>query len=215
MPPSRVSRRTTAGVLIAAALIGLLAGLWLAGGPPGRTLNDLHATLLPEPRAIGPFELVDHHGNTFTAAHLRGKWTFVFLGYTHCPDVCLTTLTTLDRISDALAGGPLEGDTLFLFVSVDPRRDDPARLAEYVAYFNEGFIGATGIEQELRSLAARMAVPYRIPADADPAAGYTVDHSASVMLLGPAAGFHAVFSAPHDAERMIADYRKIRQYRKD
>lgn len=206
------------GALMAAALILAVvaagAGIWLGsdllGGDdrldPGRMKA---ATLLPSPKPLTPFELVDQDALPYGTDRLTGHWTFVSFGYTSCPDVCPTTMAAFDALARRLDAAGAGQTAEFLFVSVDPERDPPRRLAQYVRYFNPSFLGATGSHDQLRSLTRQLGVLYARAEGQDTAMSYLVDHSASVLLLDPKARLAAIFSAPHDVDAMAADFADI------
>lgn len=203
-------------VLIAGAAVA--AGLWFGAttfrglsSPVPVTLQQ--GTLLGQPRLLADFALIDQDGQPFTLASLQGGWTFLSIGYTQCPDVCPMTLATLDavarRIAEAADGRRVEARPRILFVSVDPERDTPERLAQYVRYFNPGFLGATGDEIQLRALTAQLGLPYARVEGQDTAMGYLMDHSASILLVDPQGRLTAIFSTPHDAGAMASDFLTI------
>jgi protein SCO1 len=201
-------------VVLLSAVLALAIGYWLADHLLGKTpdLSGLHATVFREPRAIDPFALVDHTGKQFDNSSLQGHWSFVFFGYTHCPDVCPTTLSVLNSVARKLES---ESDPVqFVFISIDPGRDTPEQLGQFVSYFNGSFIGATGSEDALNALTRQLGVIYaRVAANAGPrtagAENYLMDHSASVLLFDPAGRFHAVFTPPLDAKSMANDFKVI------
>lgn len=162
--------------------------------------------VLPEPRALGDFSLVDQHGEPFSIERLRGRWSLVFFGFTYCPDICPSTLYDLRQVSDTLAEGDAsEAAPQVVFVSVDPERDSPERLGEYVSWFGPDFAGVTGAPEQLLPLAQRIGVAYRIQEHAPGSQDYSVDHSASVFLTDPQGRLHGVFPAPVDAAAMAHD----------
>jgi len=213
----RTNRKTTLGApradilfILAAttvALVSAAAGfsLWqlrqAESAPPMAALK-----VLPEPRVLADFSLVDQDGQPFSLDRLRGKWSLLFFGFTHCPDVCPSTLYDLDQVHRALgdAAGDL-ADHQVVFVSVDPERDSPARLAEYVAYFNADFLGVTGDPGQLAPLALQIGVAYRIEPHEPGSVNYSVDHSATVFLTDTKGRLHGIFSSPHDPGPMIRD----------
>jgi protein SCO1/2 len=201
------------------ALLSIGAGVWLGNRlletPIPPPPPDISATVLPTPRPIGAFHLLDQYHKPFDESRLRGHWSFVFFGYTHCPDVCPTALATLASVYRGLGDVPeLKADTQVVFVSVDPQRDTPDQLAAYVSYFDTDFIGATGPEAQLKPLTTRLGIVYaRVPGESP--ADYLVDHSAAILLFDPQARLYALFSAPHDAATMGADYRKLRAHAGD
>ena len=98
-----------------------------------------------------------------------------------------------------------------MLVSVDPERDDPERLKEYVKYFNKDFLGATGTTSNLASFAKQVSAVYSLPADRS-SKDYLVDHSSSIILINPNAEVHAVFTPPQQADLLAADYIKLRDF---
>jgi protein SCO1/2 len=160
----------------------------------------------PEPRVISPFKLAAQDGKPFDLESLKGKWTFVYFGYTYCPDVCPTTLAELARAKKLLDQAGLSAQ--YVFVSVDPQRDTPKRLAQYVAFFDPGFVGASGGGEALTALTRQIGVAYSFP-EGTKGATYAVDHSSIVALFDPDARLHAVFTPPQEAEGIADGFRKI------
>jgi protein SCO1/2 len=115
----------------------------------------------------------------------------------------------LSQTADLLGQDKPASRPRFVFVSVDPERDSLDRLASYVPYFNPEFIGVTGPGADLHQLTGQLGILYRKVEDEETALDYLVDHSASIMLTDPQGRLSAVFSAPHDARAMAADFRKI------
>jgi protein SCO1/2 len=203
-------------IYVLIAVLAVAGGLWAAKSLTEKATapipQDLTATLWPEPKPLPAFSLVDHHGDPFTLDSLKGHWTFLFFGYTHCPDVCPTTLAMFDALARNLGTGDAASDTQFVFVSVDPERDPPERLAEYVTYFNPAFLGVTGqTEVHLNALTIPLGILHMKSPDPQSDGGYLVDHTASVILVDPRARLHAVFGPPHDAGAILKDYTAIRQ----
>lgn len=199
----RVLRRIIP-VLLAAALLGACS----RPEPP----QLAQGTLLPSPRPIAAFSLVDHTGAPFTLDSLKDHWTFAFFGYTHCPDVCPTSLAMLAQVqrkldAETLPGAPPRG----LFVSVDPARDTPQLLAQFVPYFHPEFIGATGEAEEIDRLTRQLGILHaRAAGGTDD--NYLVDHSAAIILFDPEGRFHTLFNVPHDPQLIADDFKKIKQY---
>jgi protein SCO1/2 len=163
--------------------------------------------VLPEPRMIPDFELVDDEGQPFSLENLRGYWTIMFFGFTNCPDVCPSALYDLNLVSEKLEeqrGGELPA-TRVLFVSVDPERDTLGKLAEYLDYFNPGFIGVTGTQEQLAVLTMQLGIAYEIEEHEPGAEKYNVYHSVSFLLSDPAGRLYGVFPAPHDAGKITSD----------
>jgi protein SCO1/2 len=193
------------------AIVALSLGLWLGlhqfqTGMQGPA--DLRAaTALHPPRPLQDFALTGHDGQPFTLDSLRERWTFLSIGYTHCPDVCPTTLATFDAVAKRADSATKRPQ--FLFVSVDPERDTPEKLGQYVTYFNPAFRAATGPQDALKRLTGQLGLIYRRVDGQDTALGYMVDHSASILLIDPMGRLAAIFSAPHDPDAMAQDYLTI------
>jgi len=178
-----------AGVLCARLLGG---GVTLASG-----------TWLPRARTLAEFHLQDMSGRNFSIDSLQGHPTLLFFGFTHCPDVCPTTLAILAQIERQ---APLPG-TRVVFVSIDPERDDGAALRAYLGAFSSDFIGVRGerdalapLLQSLNAIAVREDLPN---------GSYTMDHSAALYLLDTSGRLVAVFTPPFAAGKLTADLQQV------
>jgi len=190
-------------------IVATTAGIWSANIILDRQVNlkELQATRFPVARELAPFTLVDHNNEVFNETTLRQRWSFLFFGYTHCPDVCPTTLSVLNSVAQRLQD--VDADIRFVFISVDPERDTPEKLARFVSYFNKNFIGVTGTEQQIEQFTRELGIMHmRVAADEN-ATAYLVDHTASVLLIDPDGRYHAVFSPPLSAGKISDDFRKI------
>ena len=155
--------------------------------------------LFDTPRDPGAFLLTDHHGTPFTRDVLTNRWTLIFFGFTHCPDICPTTLAELAELKAQLVDTEAN-DLQVVMLTVDPARDTPARLADYVPYFHPDFLGVTGEFADILSVAQRLNAPFRKVSD--PTGGYQMEHSANVMLMNPRGDYHGFFRAPLDIPKM-------------
>jgi protein SCO1/2 len=199
-------------LLTAAALAGVVIGRLsfkpaLPPAPP-QALELAAGTALSPPRPLPGFRLLREDGTAAGRDDFRGRWTLVFFGFTHCPELCPTTLAMLSGLRAALAGGvaaeQLPGIAL---VSADPERDTPPVLAAYLANFGAGFRGYTGDPAAMQAFATALGVPYRkTPMMGD---DYMVDHSVAIMLINPQAEVAALFQPPHDSTRLQADYLRL------
>lgn len=167
--------------------------------------------VLKSPRPLTPFSLIRHEQPPLDLAALQGKWTFLYFGYTHCPDICPTTLSELNAAYGLLSNDPgVLDDTQFVFVSVDPERDTPQSLAAYVGYFNEAFSGATGSLAQLTDITHQLGISHSRGETGE--SGYVVNHSSAVLLIDPQVRYYARFKAPHYAEEIRSRYLAIRKY---
>ena len=153
------------------------------GGVP-----DEAATAAIVPR----FALTDHTGAAVTEASYRGRWLLVFFGFTNCPDICPTTLADLAAVVDGL--GVAAGQVQPLFISVDPTRDRPAALAEYVAAFDPSIVGLTGPEEALAAAASSFRAYFERTEEAAAPDGYTMAHTSAVYLISPEGRFERVYA---------------------
>jgi protein SCO1/2 len=202
MTHPRSTGRVSATVLILIAALAAGLGLWfgarMLGGPP-----PLQAALLyPVPRALAEFHLARSDNTPLTLADWKGRWTVAFFGYTNCPDVCPTTLATFKQVWKQLDPGSAQ-KLRFDFISVDPARDTPEQLARYVGYFSPDFTAATGSEIELTALTHSLGLVYsQNKADNG---DYTVDHSASAVIIDPQGRQVGMFRPPFEAAKIAAD----------
>jgi protein SCO1 len=164
------------------------------------------ATLINDQVPLPAFTL-HRLGGPLANADLAGRWTLLDFGYTYCPDICPTTLATLKDLKERLVAGG-SGVPQVIFVSVDPARDTPERMASFVQFFDPSFVGATGDDAALAPLVKHLGVYFQ-RLDSKDKEHYTVDHSAAIYLIDPQGRLKAVFSWPHDPARMAADYPKI------
>lgn len=195
-------------MILGAALYGVLQQETNQNPPP--ELRD--ATLLPELRPLASFSLVDDRGETYDNQRLLGHWTLLSFGYTHCPDICPTTLAMLAQVNQQLKERGIQVPFKTRFVSIDPERDTPQRLQEYVSYFDPDFMGVTGSPEALSALTRPLGILYRKVITEESAMGYVMDHSASLILLDPQGRYFALFSSPHDAAALTEDILTITQH---
>jgi protein SCO1/2 len=166
----------------------------------------LASVLWPQAKPLQPFSLVDHTGKAFTQEHLEQGFSLLFFGYTSCPDVCPTTMASLDVVMREL--GKDCAHCQVVFVSVDPQRDTAERLHAYTSHFNPQFIALTGSVESITELAAQMGAMF-IQEPSESAESYTMAHTASVFLIDPQARLIGTFSFPHDPLQMAEDLRQI------
>jgi len=204
-------------LLIVVLSIGALAlGLWLNYSLSSRNApqeeHAIEGLLWPQTKSLTDFALIDQHEQPFTLNNLKGRWSLVFFGYTHCPDVCPTTMVVLKGVKQQLVAHAEEtANTQYIFVSVDGHRDTASVLANYMNYFDPAFIGVNGADEQIKALTGQLGVVYMKVAESNPD-NYLVDHSASILLFDPLGRMIALFSAPHTVEGITARYLAIRQF---
>jgi protein SCO1/2 len=204
-----MSRAKTIGLAALVGIVAIAAGMLLSralldrsGGP---TLAK--ATLIDPARPLPPMAFIDEQGKPFGQEQLRGHWSILFFGFTSCPDVCPTTLALLAQVEKKLTDLPTEQRPHIVLVSVDPKRDTPERLAQYVKSFSPTFTGITGEQDAIHEFALKMGVPVAISEQAG--GNYTVDHSAAIFLVDPSGALRALSSTPHEVPIIAEDYRAI------
>jgi protein SCO1/2 len=200
-----MSRPILISAAVALAVAAALAGAWLAR--LATSPAPMQAQVLETPRQIPDLPMTDHEGQPFGIAEFEGRWTLAFFGFTHCPDVCPATLQLLAGARRRLDDLPAAEQPGVLMISLDPDRDSPQRLADYVPYFHPEFRGLNVAAQHLPELTRSFGAAYAYaPLGED---DYTVDHSTALYLVDKSARVAAVFPAPHTAEGIAEDLRRI------
>lgn len=208
------------------ALLLLMGGLWAYAWmtkSPQETLGEAFASRLaavfgqqmPMPSGAGgglqlppglhlggPFRLIDHHGRPVTEADFAGRWLLVYFGFTWCPDVCPTELGTIAAALDAM--GEAGEQVTPVLITIDPERDTPEKLADYVDRFHPRMVGLTGTAEQIAEVARRYRVFYARVNRPDQGGDYTMDHSAFIYLTGPDARVRALFRPETSPEAIAA-----------
>jgi protein SCO1/2 len=201
-------------LLLTLAALAAVAGLWAAqrffpATPPlsAPALPAMQAlTLFPTPRAVPAFTLQQADNKTLTSAQLQGHWTLVFLGFTHCPDVCPTTLAQLAGAQKQWAALPAATRPRLLFVSADPERDSPQLVAQYAHAFHPDTLAATAALPQLQAFARALSLVFmKVPGASGAANDYSIDHSAALVLLDPQARMAGVVQPPLNVKGITAD----------
>jgi len=166
-------------------------------------INGLY--VLDSPRMLKPFKLQDHHGQVFNKKRFEGKWSLVFFGFTHCPDICPTTMALLNELLTELNGEVLD-QTQVILITADPARDTVAKLAQYVPFYNPDFIGLTGDFITIKRLANQLHVPFvKVPQGES----YTIDHGGQIVLVNPRGDYHGFLSTPLDLAKMKLTFQSL------
>jgi len=195
---------TTRSARIILASAAALAGLVLCFSLVLLASGRLSAPSAPQTAAIGgPFRLTDQNGGTVTEQNLKGAPFLVFFGFTHCPEVCPTTLFELSEILRKL--GPDGKRVRVVFITIDPERDTPAALKDYLSSFDPRMLALTGDPAEIAAVAKAYRVYYKkVPLEQD----YTIDHTAIVYLMDKEGRFVSPFSLKRTTEAAAADLRR-------
>lgn len=181
-------------------LVGALAAIAVfnfTGGAAGPTMSQVSGKAL----IGGPFTLTDHTGERVSEKDFRGQYKLVFFGFTNCPDICPTELTVMTNALNRLGEGQAKKVTP-IFISIDPERDSVEKMASYVSNFHERLVGLTGSPAEIAEVAKAYRVYYSQVKNESSSAGYTVDHSSNVYLMGPEGDYIDHFSFGTPAEKM-------------
>ncbi|MHB0851392.1 SCO family protein [Stutzerimonas nitrititolerans] len=192
-------------VFILVALVALVIGLTVY-----RVLNserqvdptqllDAGIVILPQGRDVPKLTLTNQDGEPVQVDQLEGKWTLLFFGYTFCPDICPATLAELRQLRSQLPDEVRE-QLRPVLVSVDPARDTPEQLKQYLEFFGEGFVGLTGTLDDIQTLANGVGIPF-IPGDTS-RENYTVDHSGNLVIIGPDGRQHGFIRAPLKVQKL-------------
>ncbi len=197
-------------ILVVGGLLVMLPSFFKNVEPPLPDIpSDLEGLIIDSPATSLPkFRLTDHDGQPFDNSRLKGKWSLVFFGYTNCPDVCPTTMTVMNKVAE-MPGTPK--DTQYVFISVDPKRDTPDKLKDFVSFFNEKFIGATGEKSELDKFQEPLGVVYDFEGDTN-SDDYIVTHFAAIYIITPEGKERAYILPPHSARQVSRAYHLIRQH---
>ena len=194
--------------ILVVALVVLVAALFMLPRAE-RGADPQAATILPEPRVLPSVRLVDEAGDEVGLDAFRGHFTLLFFGFTNCPDVCPLTLAMLAEARTRIAAAAPALTPRVVFVSVDPGRDSPERIAAYLNGFDPEFVGVTAPDAELAPLLQALGVA--VEKHAHGGASYNVVHNSAVYVLGPNAEWIAVATGPHDPATLAGDFLKIRR----
>ncbi|MGY0798361.1 SCO family protein [Lysobacter sp. A286] len=202
--------RNTIIILVIAVAMGL--GLWASqsyfsqsGSPSWPETRAV--SLFDPPRNLPDFSLRQSDGTQLVPGELKGHWTLVFLGFTHCPDVCPLTLTQMAQAQQQWESIPDAIRPRVLFISVDPERDTPDRIGEYANAFHRDTLAATADIPALENFARSLSLVFVkvAPEDGAPANQYSVDHSATMAVLDPQGRMAGVLQPPFEPNAIAAD----------
>lgn len=214
MKKQNVSRKSLAILLAIAVAIAVAAAAYIGlrqeviVKPP----QEIEDYLFWEAKELSDFKLIGAGNKTLGLNDLKGKWSFIFFGYIHCPDVCPLTMGILGKAfkfieKDPAAFQEIQG----IFVSVDPKRDTPELAKEYASYFSSKFTGVTGDTAQIDAFSRQMSALYAIEAK-DAEGNYLVTHNSTVFLVDPQGRLYARFPPPQLPEEIAGVFIKIRTF---
>jgi len=196
--------------VVRSAIILLLAGF----------THVVHASTIPTlinggilltSKQLDVFTLKTADGQYYTRKALLGHWTFIYFGYTHCPDACPITLHQLKVLQKRLHKTVPDQKFSFVMVTVDPERDTPQIMQEYVNHFNPAFHGLSGDPGEIKALAKQLLVQYE-RGEKNTAIGYVMYHTDDIEIVNPKGEFVAAFFNPHYPRDMLKDFLTIQKF---
>ncbi|CRL09533.1 SCO1/SenC [Phaeobacter italicus] len=196
-------------------LSGLQKVLWVLAGAAAFVFiwlllwSDYRADLArteSEPPFLADFELTDHRGMVQTDEDFAGRWMLVFFGFTNCPDVCPTTLSEVAAVMEGL--GDEAAMVQPIFITIDPERDTPTALAEYVPLFDAGIIGLTGTPEQIAATSETFPIFFERIEQATAPGRYTMGHTSHLFLFDTQAGFADSWPYGTPAEEILADLRQ-------
>lgn len=203
-------------VIAALFFIAGILGMFIHGLNKPQVLSDSELKakgtfLFDKPRAFDDFKLVDYQNQPFTPEDLQGKWSLIFFGFTYCPDICPTTMALMNQFYRQQMEGEYADKLQIIMVSVDPGRDTPEKLYDYVRFFNPDFIGVTGEFLDLHRFATQLNIPFnKAPGGGD---NYLVEHSGNVAIINPKGHYVGFFRAPLELAKLNLGYESIRATR--
>jgi len=225
-PAKRVQPRQTGisrlAILMLLALVSVSAGVWFGqwqqankpntAGNLDQLQNGLANTLLfPEDyKTLPAFSLIDENNEPVDETSFQGKWSMMFFGFTHCPDICPITLSVLRDARELLvnndsATAPFQT----VFVSVDPNRDTPAMIKPYISSFGTDVRAITGDLNGILELTRELSIVVSYNAREDDPSDYSVDHTSSILLVDPQSRIRAKFNLPHEVDTIADDYKQV------
>jgi len=196
--------------ILIVVLVLLVAAMFVL--PRGqRGAAPQNATELPQPTALADVRFIDQSGREAHFSDYKGDFTLLFFGFTNCPDVCPLTLQLLAQVRADIASRAPRFTPHVLFVSVDPGRDTPERIAAYLSGFDPAFTGVTASDADLAPLLAQLGVAVEKEHDHSGGGHYNVVHNSAIYVLDPNADWIAVSTGPHDPKVFASDYLRIRR----
>lgn len=202
------------------ALLAGLSGIWFALKSSDIDSDNIdvvqqkltNAVIFPSDyRTIPEFNLIGQNGQSATSKLFQGQWNLLFFGFTRCPDVCPLTLNIIKDVVERIKTDNTAPIPKIVFVSVDPKRDTPEKLNSYVGYFDPEFVGLTGELNAILELTRELNMVVQFTANDENPENYSVDHSASILLIDPDLKVRGSFKYPHESKQIFDDYKTLVQ----
>lgn len=215
-PEAKNKKHTSSLIIIVAIIamaIGIATSIFKHSNAAITDNANLQVTLLQTPRQIEQFQLIDNKNMPFTNENLANHWTIMFFGYTNCPDICPIIMAELKKMDINLKESKVTDLPQVIMVSVDPERDTPEILNQYVKLFDDSFIGATADPAQIEQLSKELGIAYM---KVDPAhdhnhddMDYHIDHSGTIVLFNPDGNVVGYFTMPIDGDTLAHDFQVI------
>jgi len=212
-------KKTHILILFIAAVLAAAIGIWMGKQTSSDSSvnikpDSIQGAIYPKAKEIKSFNLINHRSENITKENFKNHWSMIFVGYTHCPDICPTTMTVMTQVSEFMQKQQIKPPEI-VFLSIDPERDTADILNSYVTYFNKDFIGLTGEVGEIKQLSAQLNAVFRKApglsgniTDKD----YLMDHSSALMLMNPDGNLQSILTAPHTPANIIESIIKSQAY---
>ena len=215
MQSGALTRKGLALLLLIAIAITAAIGWRLNNQTVVKPPEEIEDYLFWQAKELTDFKLTGADNKTLTLSDMKGKWSFIFFGYTQCPDVCPMTLSVLGKAFKHLEENPAVFQEIQgVFISVDPNRDTPELLKEYVSYFSNKLIGVTGDKEQLDAFSRQMSALYTIHAKdpQKPDENYQVSHNSTIFLVDPQGRLYGRFPPPQLPKEIADIFIKIRAF---
>ena len=187
-----------------------MVGFLIANIPVRTKKPQFNGILWPNPPIVSKFNLLDINGEEFSANHLRGNWNIIFFGFTHCPDICPTTLAKLKMAQDTLLKKKIFGNSRVIFVSVDTERDNHEIVKRYLKNFSNSFMGLVGNENQVKELGDSLGAIYYRTQSTD--GEIIIDHSSGLFFVSPNNELIGVLTQPFSSNDIIKHYIKLTDF---
>lgn len=198
-PTSNVNKTIALLVFLCAAVMTSVFVFRMSHKAP-QVYSSNEGMVFSVPRAIKPFELVSADGNKFTQKNFHDHWTLLFFGFTHCSNICPTTMDMLKRSYEKLHGS--YPNLQIVFISIDPERDSVEELNKYTHMYNENFVGVSGKIQDLRKLQSQLGV-YSARDTSSSDSNYQIQHTSAIMLINPRGQWAGLFKFGITPEQFV------------